>query len=46
MNCLRKKYPYIQKNRLIEHWEKKILPRILDFCKGTLKQYEIDDYFE
>lgn len=35
-----------EENKLLIYWEKNILPRILDFVKSSLKEYEIVDFFE
>ena len=37
VQCLPDKYPHVKKNRLLEYWEKNILPKMHDYCKGTLK---------
>jgi other hect domain ubiquitin protein ligase E3 len=30
----------------VAYWEKNILPKIYDYVKGSLKGYEIEDFFE
>ncbi|CAD8163525.1 unnamed protein product [Paramecium octaurelia] len=32
--------------KLVQYWEKNILPKIYDYVKGSLKPYEIEDFFE
>ncbi|CAD8078334.1 unnamed protein product [Paramecium sonneborni] len=32
--------------KLVQYWEKNILPKIYDYVKGSLRPYEIEDFFE
>lgn len=32
--------------KLVQYWEKNIIPKIYDFVKGSLQQYLIEDFFE
>lgn len=32
--------------RMLKHWERQIIPKILNFVKGSLSSYEIEDFFE
>ena len=32
--------------KMLKHWEKHIIPKILNFVKGSLSSYEIEDFFE
>jgi len=36
----------VNEYKMLKHWEKNILPKMLDYCRGGLKQYEIDNFFE
>ena len=38
--------PQVADNKLLKYWEKHILPRIHDFVRSSLKEYEIKDFFE
>ncbi|EGR31901.1 hypothetical protein IMG5_100510 [Ichthyophthirius multifiliis] len=38
--------PEISENKLLKYWEKFVIPKIYDFVKTTLKQYELEDFFE
>ena len=36
----------ISEFKMLKFWEKNIIPKILNFVKGSLAQYEIEDFFE
>ena len=38
--------PPVEENKLLKYWDNNIIPRILEFVKTTLKQLEIDEFFE
>lgn len=43
---MRMSHPKSNDFRMLKHWEKHIIPKILNFVKGSLSAYEIEDFFE
>lgn len=39
-------HPRSSDYKMLKHWEKHIIPKILSFVKGSLSAYEIEDFFE
>ena len=46
MSALPESTTIATEQRLVAYWEKNILPKIYDYVKGSLKSYEIEDFFE
>jgi len=36
----------VNEHKMLKHWEKFIIPKLQDFVRSSLKQFEFDDFFE
>lgn len=46
MRGLQMSHPKVAELKMLKYWEKHIIPKIHNFVKGTLSQFEIEDFTE
>lgn len=39
-------HPKIMKYKMLKYWEKHIIPKIVNFVKGTFSEFEVNEYLE